>query len=95
MKVKYVGFGGYWPEMPCYEDENGKLYFDLNDGKNGLNLAAGAYRDEVGEIIGEPITGVTETVECDNPFVRHPREFDYDMLSRYELDCKYYLGHGS
>lgn len=41
MKVKYVGFGGYM-EVPCYEDENGKLYFDENNGRNGLNLYTGA-----------------------------------------------------
>ena len=25
MRVKFVGFGGYM-EVPCYEDENGKLW---------------------------------------------------------------------
>lgn len=25
MKVKYIGFGGYM-EVPCYQDENGKIY---------------------------------------------------------------------
>lgn len=25
LDVKYAGFGGYM-EVPCYEDENGKLY---------------------------------------------------------------------
>ena len=35
MKVKYIGFGGYM-EVPCYQDENGKIYFDqlyINGGK--------------------------------------------------------------
>ena len=32
MKVKYVGFGGYM-EIPCYEDENGKLGIDWNTEK--------------------------------------------------------------
>ena len=94
MKVKYVGFGGY-AEYPCYEDENGKLYFDINNGKNGLNLCTGAYRDDCDEICGEPNTRVTEPVECDEPFVRHPRERDYMMLGRLQMDCNYFLGYGN
>ena len=94
MKVKFVGFGGYM-ETPCYQDENGKLYFDTNDGRNGLCLYTGAWRDECGEICGEPYTMVTEQIECDEPFARHPREYDYMMLSRLEMDCKYFLGYGN
>ena len=64
MKVKYVGFGGGYMEYPCYEDENGKLYFDMNDGRNGLNLCTGAYRHpEDGDICGEPYAEVKETVD--------------------------------
>ena len=96
MKVKYIGFGGGYAEYPCYEDENGKIYFDLNDGKNGLDLYTGAYRHpEDRYICGEPNCRVTEPVECDAPFVRHPREFDYMMLGRLQSDCKYFLGNGN
>lgn len=94
MKVKYVGFGGYM-EVPCYEDENGKLYFDENNGSNGLALYTGAYREEWGEICGEPNTRVTEEVVCDEPFVRHPREKDYMLLGRMRSDCDYFLGNGN
>ena len=94
MKVKFVGFGGFL-DTPCYEDENGKLYFDENHGRNGLNLYTGAWRDDCGEICGEPYNSVTEPVECDDPFERHPREHDYMMLSRLESDCKYFLGYGN
>lgn len=90
MKVKFVGFGGYM-EVPCYEDENGKLYFDENNGRNGLDLYTGAYKEEWGEICGEPNTRITEEIECDEPFVRHSREFDYMMLDRYKTDCEYFL----
>lgn len=95
MKVKYVGFGGGYAEYPCYEDESGKLYFDLNDGRNGLNLYTGAYRDECDFIEGEPYARVKETVECDDPFVRHVREMDYQLLSRWISDCDYFLGNGN
>lgn len=33
--------------------------------------------------------------ECDEPFIRHPREFDYMMLDRYKTDCEYFLGNGN
>ena len=96
MKVKYIGFGGGYTEYPCYEDENGKIYFDINDGENGLNLYTGAYRHpEDEDICGEPYSKVTETIECDEPFVRHPREFDYMMLSRLQSDCNYFLSYGN
>lgn len=95
MKVKYVGFGGECIEVPCYEDENGKLYFDENNGNGGLALYTGAYRSECGEICGEPNTKVTDLIECVDPFVRHPREFDYMMLDRLRRDCDYFLGNGS
>lgn len=93
MKVKYIGFGGL-AELPCYEDEKGKIYFDLNDGRNGLDLYTGAYWD-CGEIWGEPNTKVIDPVECYEPFVRHPREFDYMMLDRLRMDCEYFLGNGN
>ena len=89
MKVKYIGFGGYM-EVPCYQDENGKIYFDENNGRNGLNLYTGAYMD-CGEICGEPCSRVTEPVECENPFVRSPKEREYMLLNRLQLDCKYYI----
>lgn len=43
MKVNYIGFGGTG-NYPCYEDENGKIYFDLDNGHGELDLHTGAYR---------------------------------------------------
>lgn len=93
MKVKFVGFGGYF-ETPCYEDENGRLYFDEDNGYNELSLYTGAYKDECGEICGEPYKAVKEPVECDQPFKRNPREFDYMLLGRLRMDCNYYVSRG-
>ena len=96
MEVKYIGFGGSYAEYPCYESGSGKIYFDTNDGRNGLDLYTGAYRHkEDGDICGEPYDRVTEPIECAEPFVRHPREFDYMMLDRYKMDCDYFLGYGN
>lgn len=94
LNVKYAGFGGYM-EVPCYEDEKGKLYFDENNGIGGLNLYTGAYRDEFGDILGEPDKKVTEDVRCAEPFARHTRENDYRMLGRLKQDCEYFLGYGA
>lgn len=94
LDVKYAGFGGYM-EVPCYEDESGKLYFDENNGIGGLNLYTGAYRDEFGDILGEPDKKVTEDVRCAEPFARHTRENDYRMLGRLKQDCEYFLGYGA
>lgn len=50
MNVTYIGFGGTM-DVPCYKDEKGNLYFDVNDGKNGLNLYSGACLTSYGEIL--------------------------------------------
>lgn len=92
MKVEYIGHNDIYP---CYKDKNGKMYFDINDGHGDLDLHTGAYETVCGEICGEPNKRVTEPVECDNPFIRHPREFDYMMLSRMMSDCNYFLGNGN
>ena len=75
------------------KDEKGNLYFDVNDGKNGLNLYSGAYLTSYGEICGEPNLKITEPIECSDPFIRHPREMDYMILDRMKEDCNYYINH--
>lgn len=94
LNVRYAGFGGNM-EVPCYEDEKGKLYFDENNGVGVLNLYTGAYRDEFGDILGEPDKKVTEVVRCVEPFARHINENDYRMLGRLKSDCEYFLGYGA
>lgn len=52
--VTYVGRGGAF-DTPCYMDQNGRYYFDENDGHGTLDLYTGAWKDkECGEICGEP-----------------------------------------
>lgn len=96
MKVKYIGFGGNNILYPCYVDENGRVYFDINDGKGFLNLYTGAYRyPEDDNIYGEPYSYVEGEIKCDHPFTRCTREYDYQMLSRLKSDCDYFLGCGN
>lgn len=96
MKVTFVGFGGIGTDYPVYKDEKGRLYFDLGNCDGELKLNTGAYiHPEDGDITGEPCCLVTEEVECDNPYIRHPRTFDYQMLGRLKSDCEYFLGNGN
>lgn len=60
MRVRYVGIGGSGMNYPCYEDDNGRLYFDTNFGRGKLDLHTGAHRDEVEDICGEPDRRVIE-----------------------------------
>lgn len=95
LTVTYVGFGGF-SDTPCYMDEDGRYYFDENNGRNGLDLYTGAWKNEdCGEICGEPNEHVTRPVICDDPFVRSDYEFDFRMLSRLKMDCDYFLGYGN
>jgi hypothetical protein len=90
MKVKFVGFGGNL-DVPVYQDESGKLYFDENNGVGELSLYTGAWKAECNEICGEPVTLVTELIECEKPFIRHAREVDYMLLGRLYSDCKCFI----
>lgn len=90
MTVNFIGFGGLGIEYPCYEDEKGKIYFDLNDGKGELNLYTGGYKKDE-DIYGEPCSPVKEKVKCNNPFKRNRQEFEYMMLDRLKSDCEYFF----
>ena len=83
-------------EYPCYADEIGNIYFDLNNGNGKLDLYTGAYR-HIGDnsICGEPYAKLEELAECIAPFVRHERQYDYMMLGRLQSDCNYFLGCGN
>lgn len=95
IKVKFVCFGGAM-EYPCYEDEAGKLYFDGGYGRScSLQLYNGAYRNECGEICGEPYSRVTDEVLCAEPFRKNQKEADYMLLDRLKSDCEYFLGYGN
>lgn len=93
--VTYVGRGGAF-DTPCYMDQNGRYYFDENNGHGTLDLYTGAWKDEeCGEICGEPDRSVDCPVICEQPFVRSAFEHEYRMLSRWKMDCEYFLGAGN
>lgn len=69
LTVKYVGFGGIG-DHPCYEDDNKNVYFDLNNGTGELYLHTGAYREEDGNIWGEPCDLVEVPVVCEHPYIK-------------------------
>lgn len=93
--VVFVGMGGY-EDLPCYRDQNGRYYFDCNNGEGELCLNTGAYLDEAcDEICGEPVNDVTARVICKEPYRRSPNAYQYMLLDRIRQDCNYFLGNGN
>lgn len=69
MKVKYVGTTNMFGEYPVYEDENGKLYFDISYYEDDtIDLHTGARRDEFGDFYGTPDYRVEEDYEVVSEF---------------------------
>lgn len=93
LKVKYVEPEGSM-KYPCYEDENGNLYFDVNNGMPSQNIClySGAYRTDEGRILGKPEYFIAEEddIECENPFKRSVNEFYLALLYRMHNDCDEY-----
>lgn len=95
LTMKYIGFSEY--DYPAYEDQNGKIWLDTNYGNaSGItNLYSSSNGLE-----GEPNVSIQSIypdaeIEYINKFQRVPRELDYMMLSRYKMDCNYFLGYGN
>lgn len=74
VNVHFIGFGGCM-YYPCYEDEDGKIYFDITHGHWGRqgydtpDLYTGAYRHPVdNNICGEPDRKVLSIIKCDEAY---------------------------
>lgn len=96
LKLKYLGIDDW--HRPTYEDENGKLFKDLNLGDEPIDLCtvSGGYDGEPDTPIRYikrykdlkvEITGQDQTSKED--------KFNYMMLDRLKQDCEYYLGNGN
>jgi len=74
IEVHFIGFGGAM-EYPCYQDKEGHIYFDINYGRNKLNLYTGAYRYSAdNDICGEPDRKVASIIQCDEPYVANKED---------------------
>lgn len=95
MKVTmdYIGYSDY--DYPAYRDNHARIWFDINYGYNEIDL----YSASGNSLEGEPDESIRNIypnveIEFETKYKKHPREFDYMMLSRYKSDCEYYLGNG-
>ena len=92
LKVTYVGKGGIGMDSPCYKDQNGKYYFDVNEGNGTLNLYDGAYiNEETKEIYGEPNRHIETEIVCDEPYQTPRYMLQYTMLSKLSIESKHYI----
>ena len=79
LELRYVGKGGYGC-YPCYEDQNGKIYFDKEyrepdevSEDTPFSLYTGAYRHpEDKDIIGEPYDALMDEVSFNGIVFPHP-----------------------
>ena len=89
--LKYIGMDDF--SCPVFEDQNGKLWKDINLGKsNPPSLYSVTGNDQDGEPL-YPIRQEYSFAEP-GPYLRDPFEFEYMMLSRMQSDCNYFLGYG-
>ena len=88
LKLNYICLDDW--DRPVYKDQNDKLWQDVNLGNGEPDL----YSSSNNELDGDPCYSIKGEYEFITKFKRSPNEFDYMMLSRLQLDCDYYLGHG-
>lgn len=69
--VKHIGFGGFL-DYPIYKDNEGNLYFDVNNGNGNLNLYTGCYKEKYEEFTGEPTREFKGGIICEKPYIFKP-----------------------
>lgn len=96
LRLKRVG-KNYWGHIVYKDEENGKLYLDIEDGRldNPYLYTCSPYDD----IDGEPGYPLKAKYEIINPITEDERlqdkfKYDYMMLSRLQGDCIGYLSEG-
>lgn len=94
--LNYIGIDDW--SRPVFKDENGKMFKDTNLGDGQLALCT------VGGFNGEPNAPVDYIERYQNVefeiigMEEEPtkkEKFNYQMLSRLQSDCDYYLGNGN
>ena len=94
MLFNYIGQSLY--DYPTYQDTNGKIWFDINNGKGTVSL----YISSTGDENGEPLRHISEVypdeevIQFNTKYEENPQKLKYQLLSRYLSDCKYFLGNG-
>lgn len=88
---EYTGMDDF--SCPVYKDQFGKLWKDIDLGKEPEpNL----YSLSFNHIDGEPSHPIQQEYTFHPaPYQRSSYEFEYRMLSKLQSDCEYYLGYGN
>lgn len=89
--LEYTGMDDF--SCPVYKDQFGKLWKDIDLGKEPEpNL----YSLSFNHIDGEPSHPIQQKYTFHPaPYQRSSYEFEYRMLSKLQSDCEYYLGYGN
>ena len=90
-QLTYIGTDDW--EQPVYEDENGRLWKDINLGRGEPHLHSSSNNEFDGEA-DTPLIGDYKITNPQEP-VDEGMRFNYMMLSRLQMDCKYFLGYGN
>lgn len=88
-ELVFVGIDDW--DRPVYKDRNEKFWKDLNLGAGKPVL----YSVSPNMFNGEPCNPIKKEYEIINKHKENPFKFQYMMLSRLQMDCDYYLGHGN
>jgi len=94
--LNFIGVDSW--NRPVFEDENEKLFKDTNCGDGKLELCT-----VCGGLDGEPDTPIHYIEKYQNIEIEvigmeestREEKFNYQMLSRLQSDCDYFLGNGN
>ena len=96
LTLNFLGIDSW--SRPVYKDENGKLFKDINCDNGIIGLCT------CGSFDGEPDTPIEYIKRYEGLEIEiigreeeptKEQKFNYQMLSRLQSDCKYYLGNGN
>lgn len=90
--LRYIG-EDFW-SRPVYQDQYNRLWKDI---ELGDSETPSLYSVTNNEFDGEPLSPIKKEFIFQgsrNPN-NHPKKFQYQMLSRLQSDCEYYLGYGN
>lgn len=90
--MEFIGLDDW--HRPVYKCiENGRLWKDLSPDSENPDL----YSSSNNTIDGEPDCPIKKDlkIQYNSKYKENPYKFNYQMLSRLESDCKYYLGYGN
>lgn len=89
--LEYIGMDDF--SCPVYQDQFGELWKDIELGERDEPTL---YSLSFNHIDGEPFQPIQQKYTFHPaPFQSSKHEFEYQMLSKLQSDCEYYLGYGN